>query len=194
MHTIDQNTRFAGSRKKAVELFARKGFNQVGMRELAAFLGMAPGSLYHHYPSKQHLLSDIIEEFYEELIAALRNTNKRDRNRVRAVVRVHLRLYKELPQHFCIAIRDSDSLAVGEQQKILAMSHRYQEDLLRLLDGAGANSPAIDPAIIHIIASLLTSAPSWMPNLSSDGSTSSTLMERTLVGAIEQLLVSPADG
>ena len=193
MHTIDRNMRFAGSREKAVELFASKGFNQVGMRELAAFLGMAPGSLYHHYPSKQHLLLDILEEFYEELIAALGNTNKRDRNRVRAVVRVHLKLYKELPRHFSIALRDSVCLAVSQQQAILGLNRRYQDELLKLLDCADVNSDGIDPAVVHVVASLLNSAPSWMPDLSLGGARSSMLMERMLTSAIEQLLSSSGD-
>ncbi|PMX03269.1 TetR family transcriptional regulator [Pseudomonas sp. FW215-R2] len=189
----DRSSRFAGSREKAVELFACKGFNQVGMRELAAFLGMAPGSLYHHYPSKQHLLLDILEEFYEELISALSNTNKRDRNRVRAVVQVHLKLYRDFPRHFNIALRDSGCLAAGQQKKILDMNQKYQQELLRMFDCADAHPGGIDPAIGHVIGSLLNSAPSWMPDSSSDERRGMMLMERMLTGAIEQLLVSPAN-
>ncbi|MNM13398.1 HTH-type transcriptional repressor KstR2 [compost metagenome] len=72
-------SRFAEYRDKVLELFASKGFGQVGMRELATCLGLSPGSLYHHYPSKQHLLLDLIEEFYEELLATLGVSRKRPR-------------------------------------------------------------------------------------------------------------------
>ncbi|TCV66214.1 hypothetical protein EDB98_107222 [Pseudomonas fluorescens] len=41
------------------------------MRELAACLSLSAGSLYHRYPNKQHLPFDLIEYFYEELLAAL---------------------------------------------------------------------------------------------------------------------------
>ena len=41
------------------------------MRELAAHVGLTAGSLYHHFPSKQDLLFDLIEELYEELQATL---------------------------------------------------------------------------------------------------------------------------
>lgn len=191
MHTIERNARFAGSREKAVELFASKGFNQVGMRELAASVGMAPGSLYHHYPSKQHLLLDILEEFYEELIAALKNTNKRDPHRVRAVVRVHLKLYKELPKHFSIALRDVGCLAVGQQKRILLMNQAYEEELLSILTCADAQIAAVDPAIGHIIASLFNTAPSWIPESFLDEKKSAMLMEKILTGAIEQFLISP---
>jgi AcrR family transcriptional regulator len=59
---------FEERRDRAMALFAEKGFGQVSMRELAAH-GLTAGSLYHHFPSKQDLLYDLIEELYEELQA-----------------------------------------------------------------------------------------------------------------------------
>lgn len=62
---------FEERRDRAMALFAEKGFGQVSMRELAAHVGLTAGSLYHHFPSKQDLLYDLIEELYEELQATL---------------------------------------------------------------------------------------------------------------------------
>lgn len=36
--------------------FALRGYHAVGMRELAQELGLNPGTLYHHFPSKDHAL------------------------------------------------------------------------------------------------------------------------------------------
>ncbi|RMH81683.1 TetR/AcrR family transcriptional regulator, partial [Pseudomonas sp. AOB-7] len=55
-------TRLETLRGKALALFAERGFAQVGMRELALHLGMAAGSLYHHFESKEQLLFELIEE------------------------------------------------------------------------------------------------------------------------------------
>ena len=63
-------TRLETLRGKALVLFAERGFAQVGMRELALHLGMAAGSLYHHFESKEQLLFELIEELYEELLGA----------------------------------------------------------------------------------------------------------------------------
>ncbi|MNT96843.1 Bacterial regulatory protein, tetR family [compost metagenome] len=60
-----------------LELFARKDFDQVGMRELATYLGLSPGSLYHYYPRKQDLLFDLIEEFYDELISNVQSVERK---------------------------------------------------------------------------------------------------------------------
>ena len=48
-------------RTEAAALFRRKGFNGTSMAELAAEVGITKSSLYHHFPSKQALLSEIIE-------------------------------------------------------------------------------------------------------------------------------------
>lgn len=46
---------------KAAELIARQGFDGTSMRDIAAAVGMLPGSLYYHFPSKEDLLIDIHE-------------------------------------------------------------------------------------------------------------------------------------
>ncbi len=48
-------------RAEAAALFRRKGFNGTSMAELAVEVGITKSSLYHHFPSKQALLSEIIE-------------------------------------------------------------------------------------------------------------------------------------
>lgn len=46
---------------KAAELIARQGFDGTSMRDIAAAVGMLPGSLYYHFASKEDLLLDIHE-------------------------------------------------------------------------------------------------------------------------------------
>lgn len=48
-------------RVEGAALFSRKGFNGTSMSELAEAVGITKSSLYHHFPSKQALLSEIIE-------------------------------------------------------------------------------------------------------------------------------------
>jgi 3-hydroxybutyryl-CoA dehydrogenase len=114
-------SRFAEYRDKVLELFASKGFGQVGMRELATCLGLSPGSLYHHYPSKQHLLLDLIEEFYEELLATLGRIEQKapaKRDRLNSLIRAHLNLHREMPWHFRLVERDSGCLNEEQQARV----------------------------------------------------------------------------
>lgn len=48
-------------RRAAASLFRTRGFNGTSMADLAAAVGITKSSLYHHFPSKQALLSEIIE-------------------------------------------------------------------------------------------------------------------------------------
>ncbi len=48
-------------RQAAAALFRSKGFNGTSMADLATEVGITKSSLYHHFPSKQSLLAEIVE-------------------------------------------------------------------------------------------------------------------------------------
>ena len=158
-------SRFAEYRDKVLELFASKGFGQVGMRELATCLGLSPGSLYHHYPSKQHLLLDLIEEFYEELLATLGRIEKKapaKRDRLNNLIRAHLNLHRDMPWHFRLVERDSGCLNEEQQARVQHLREQYERKLLLMLGARSRFSEAGQLAAGHAIAALLNSAPSWL--------------------------------
>lgn len=184
-------SRFAESRDKALELFASKGFGQVGMRELAAFLGLAPGSLYHHYPSKQHLLLDLIEEFYEELLATLGRIERQPRDlrgSLQNVIHAHLNLHREMPWHFRLVERDSGCLNEDQQARVQQLQEQYERQLLMILCPTPRFSEQGLLAAGHAIASVLNNAPSWLALHPLDERERSELLENLLTGAIERLL------
>ncbi|APC14663.1 TetR family transcriptional regulator [Pseudomonas frederiksbergensis] len=184
-------SRFAESRDKALELFASKGFGQVGMRELAAFLGLAPGSLYHHYPSKQHLLLDLIEEFYEELLATLGRIERQPRDLrgcLQNVIHAHLNLHREMPWHFRLVERDSGCLNEDQQARVRQLQEHYERQLLMILCPTPQLSEQGLLAAGHAIASVLNNAPSWLALHPLDDWERNELLENLLSGAIERLL------
>jgi TetR/AcrR family transcriptional regulator len=52
----------------ALALFARKGFESVGVNEIAEKTGLAKPSLYHHFGSKDGLLEAIVETQGQKLL------------------------------------------------------------------------------------------------------------------------------
>ncbi|KAF0864142.1 TetR/AcrR family transcriptional regulator [Pseudomonas sp. LD120] len=183
-------SRFAESRDKALELFASKGFGQVGMRELASHLGLTPGSLYHHYPSKQHLLLDLIEEFFDELHSTLKRLQRRklQGDCLPALIRAHLKLHRELPRHFRLVERDSGCLNPDQQLRVGQLRERYEQQLLQLLGPPPGQGEAARRATAHAVASLLNNAPSWFSEQPLAERERDALLENLLSGAIERLL------
>jgi AcrR family transcriptional regulator len=55
--------------QKALELFARKGFEAVSVRDITRPLGLTEATLYIHYDNKAALLESIFERMEEKLIA-----------------------------------------------------------------------------------------------------------------------------
>ncbi len=55
--------------RRAIELFNRQGYEGTSMSELAAELGLAKSAIYHHVPSKEHLLALALDEALDELTA-----------------------------------------------------------------------------------------------------------------------------
>lgn len=189
-------SRFAEYRDIVLELFASKGFGQVGMRELATCLGLSPGSLYHHYPSKQHLLLDLIEEFYEELLSTLGRIDQKGsakRDKLPNLIRAHLNLHREMPWHFRLAERDSGCLNAEQQARVRQLREQYERTLLKML---GAPSRLGEQCLIaagHAIANLLNSAPGWLAHHPLEDAQRDELLESLVIGAVERLLrPSPA--
>lgn len=57
----------------ACDLFCRDGYNGVGMRSLAAAIGIGAGSLYNHIDSKQALLNELITDYELNLLHVFRS-------------------------------------------------------------------------------------------------------------------------
>jgi len=52
----------------AARVFAERGYDQTSVPELAEALGLAAGSLYHYFPSKEHLLRAICDQLMDPLL------------------------------------------------------------------------------------------------------------------------------
>ncbi|MBV4536603.1 TetR/AcrR family transcriptional regulator [Pseudomonas urmiensis] len=182
---------FDERRDKAMALFAEKGFGQVSMRELAAHVGLTAGSLYHHFPSKQDLLYDLIEELYEELQATLdqgRRALARGKPVLASLVAAHWQLHAERPLQFRLAERDLCCLSEGQQARLLVARKRYEAGLLHLIAPKASLAGERLAATAHVLATLLNQLPGWLHGRGLPADQSLALMESVLLGGIERTL------
>ncbi len=57
--------------RRAVDLFNQQGYDATSIGDIAKALGVTKSAIYHHVPSKEHLLSAALEEALGELTTAI---------------------------------------------------------------------------------------------------------------------------
>ena len=79
----------------ALLLFVEKGYDKATMRQIAAQADMAPGSIYHHFPTKEHIVQSFYDVLHEDhaqaCVTILLSENKLE-HRLREVVRKKIQL------------------------------------------------------------------------------------------------------
>jgi AcrR family transcriptional regulator len=60
--------------ERAAQLFAERGVAATTVREIADAVGMLSGSLYHHFPSKDAIVQEVVRGYLDDLLAGYRET------------------------------------------------------------------------------------------------------------------------
>lgn len=154
-------------RRAAATLFREKGFHGTSMQDLADAVGITKSSLYHHFPSKQALLADIVAATVERVTPMVEAAAASDRP---AAGRLHL----AVRLHTIEAIRDRDAVACFvEEGRHLAPAFieahvskrdRYEGHFRRILaDGivSGEFRPHDVPLTAMAILGLCNSVVRW---------------------------------
>ncbi|HET6344108.1 MAG TPA: TetR/AcrR family transcriptional regulator [Myxococcota bacterium] len=84
----------------ALDVFARKGFHEAKISEIARAAGVADGTIYLYFKNKDDLLISLFESKLEQINEGLRNELKDitdARERLQHIIRYHLRLALENP-------------------------------------------------------------------------------------------------
>jgi len=123
----------------AAGLFAQQGFHAASMRDIARAVGMLPGSLYYHFPSKDDLLLAVYEEgvdrIAERLDAAVAR-NEAPWARLEAACVAHLEMLLEAggdTAQVVIRVRPEDCPAMAARLIALRDGH---EDRFKALIAA----------------------------------------------------------
>ncbi|GAA1267238.1 TetR/AcrR family transcriptional regulator [Pseudonocardia aurantiaca] len=74
----DQRMRRTVILTSAARLFAEKGFAATTVREIADSVGVLSGSLYHHFPSKEAIVGEVVDSYLSDLLTGYRAVIARD--------------------------------------------------------------------------------------------------------------------
>lgn len=109
----------------AIELFAANGFENTTVDDIALKAGVAKGTVYYHFESKDRLLLELVEEGFQVLAArteSVTDINSSINKRIEGLIREH-----------CSFILDNASLCQITLAEVVGNSNRckHMEELLQ---------------------------------------------------------------
>jgi AcrR family transcriptional regulator len=116
-----------------LELFARRGYHGTSIRDLGDALGLKAANLYDHFPSKEHLLAELVRLGHEEHLRGLRtalvDAGSGPLEQLQALVRAHVRMHAEYAMLAVVANNELHALSADLAAPALAL-RRQAEGLL----------------------------------------------------------------
>ncbi|MEU1596769.1 TetR/AcrR family transcriptional regulator [Streptomyces sp. NPDC005708] len=117
-----------------LELFAESGFAGASIRQIARMVGINSATLYAHYPSKGHVLAELVRIGHEEMRARLAEAADDTRNdsaarQLTALVRAHVLVHTDYP--LLAVVTNSELHALDPE--LAAPSLQLRDECRRLL-------------------------------------------------------------
>ncbi|BAM89771.1 putative transcriptional regulatory protein, TetR family [Bradyrhizobium oligotrophicum S58] len=154
-------------RKAGLRLIFQHGYEAMSLRQLAAEVGIQPGSLYNHISTKQELLAELIQDHINDLLREL-ELALRDRQgpveRLRAFVAFHVSYHMTRKREVFIANSELRSLDPRNYEAVVALRGSYERRLADILsDGVAQGVFDVDDVQVATFAiiALLTGLCSW---------------------------------
>ena len=152
----------------AIELFNRQGYDATSMGDLARELGLTKSAIYHHVPSKEHLLESAIDEALDALTASLdevaATTGLDAGERLRAAVRGSVVvLVEHLPAvTLLLRVRGNTPAEKAALRRRREIDDRLA-DMVRGAAEAGAIRDDLDPLLTsRLLFGMVNSMTEWL--------------------------------
>jgi TetR/AcrR family transcriptional regulator, cholesterol catabolism regulator len=117
----------------AAKLFAQRGYDQTSVPDLARELGLATGSLYHYFGSKEQLLIQICDQLMDPLLERAREATAKDatpEQRLRELVRLWVSHVIDHRDHMLVFQQQRHAIQHGAQWRSVRASRKAFEDLV----------------------------------------------------------------
>lgn len=154
----------------ALVLFAERGFAGASIRDIAEATGLRSATLYAHYPSKEHILADLVlighEEHHSSLSAAI-DPDDDVTQQFAALVRAHVRFHAEHSRLALVANAELHALStalVGPALALRDSSTQMMFDLARRGTEAGVFAPIDEWLAIAAIGGMGIRVANWFPH------------------------------
>lgn len=140
-----------------LKLFSEYGFHGASIRDIAEAAGINSATLYAHYPSKEHILAELVrlghEELHSRLQRALVDAGGGPSAQLAALVRAHVTAHAEYPLLAVVANSELHALSPELAAPAVALREQSTRLLLAVLrHGVDAGEFAVDDAFLAAAA------------------------------------------
>jgi AcrR family transcriptional regulator len=178
----------------ALDAFAERGYAGTSIRDIAAGAGLSVPGVYHHYRSKQQILSELMAAVMAELLErsrlALASAEPKPATQLDALVECLLRFHMYRRTQAFVASTEIRSLAACNRAEYVALRDAQEQmlaDVIHAGRDCGAFATEYPQDVARAIATLCVGVATWYRTdgpLSPDQIVARYLtMARALVGA-----------
>ncbi len=144
-------------RQAAIHVFARYGFHHTQVEEIARQAGVAVGTIYNYFTSKEEILLSIFEADFEERIRSyqqLRKSNLPIPKQIRTLLEEHFRLATDRVDLARVSVQER--FYPGKEFK--TMLHKFHQEMVKRIEALineGVEQGWVRPCNPRIIAHTL---------------------------------------
>ena len=123
--------------KVATRLFAAKGFDGTSVRKIAEEADLSVAGMFHHFPSKEEILNEIMIGFMDEGYKRLQliyDSEVSPVDKLEKVCKFYVKYYAGHKNQLTILVSEGKSLSLERRQVFIDKERIYVEALKRLLD------------------------------------------------------------
>jgi TetR/AcrR family transcriptional regulator, cholesterol catabolism regulator len=148
----------------AARLFRERGFSLVTMQEIGAAVGLSKAGLYHHCPSKEELLADIVMLCGELLKAQLARVKLMDvsaAERLHAFVVSRMETIAKYQDFFTIIWQERPFISTDSFGDIAKGSKVYRANVRDLIDEAKGSGALRQDVDTHLLMFAIDGMTGW---------------------------------
>ena len=120
----------------ALRLFAERGYSGTSIRDIAAACKLRGPTLYSHFPSKEHVLAELLriahDEHLRRIRAALLDSQPDPRDQIRAYVRAHVGFHCAFPMLAVVGNSEMHMLSPGLGAPIFQVRKQSEQILMEI--------------------------------------------------------------